>query len=212
MQGSNVDSGSSKRSHQLKVSKKLAVFTIIWNVVESVCAILFGLAANSVSLMAYGIDGSIEIASASVMLWRIGKEKEAGSEDGAAKHEEVACKLIGGLLLLLTLYICIDSGTTLLGMQEETRASWPGVILTALGLIVTPFIAHQKLKCSHKLDSGAQRADAVQAMTSCWLALAALIGLSLTALLNWTWADPVAALFFIPITLKEGIDAIRCKK
>ncbi|HEY9773549.1 MAG TPA: cation transporter [Planktothrix sp.] len=210
MRSSSATHDSPQRDELLKKSKKLAIITIIWNGLEAVCAIIFGLFANSVSLMAYGIDGCIELLSASVMLWRIRAEHKAG-KDGAAEHEKVACRIIGVLLLLLSLYICIDSGTTLLGIQDKAQPSWPGVILTGMGLIVTPFLTHGKLKCSHKLKSGAQHADAVQSLTSCWLSLTAMIGLLLAALLDWSWADPVAALLFIPITLREGIDAVRCK-
>ena len=203
--------GSSKRNVHLGQAKTLAILTIIWNTLEAACAIVLGLAANSVSLMAYGIDGCIETASAGVMLWRIGKEKSDTKKESPAKAETIACRIIGILLLLLCVYVCIDSGTTLLGMQDKAEASWPGVILTGLGLIVTPFLTHGKLKCSHKLKSGAQRADAVQSLTSCWLSFTAMLGLLATALFGWDWADPVAALLFIPIMVKEGIDAIRCK-
>ncbi len=37
-------------------------------------------------------------------------------------------------------------------------------------------------------------AEAFQSLTCAWMAGATLLGLTLNALLHWTWADPVAAL------------------
>lgn len=208
----SIDSETKPRDHRnghLKHAKRLAIFTIVWNVVEAACAIVFGVLANSVSLTSFGIDAAIETISAGVMYWRLNAEEKSGGPDATEHHERRASRILGALLLLLCVYICVDSGTTLAGMQPKEESSWPGVVLTVLGLIVTPFLAHAKLKCSKHLDSNAQRADAIQSATSCWLGFTTLFGLLANALLGWTWADPIAALLFIPLIMKEAITAIR---
>lgn len=198
-----------QRNGHLKRAKLLAVLTIIWNIIEAGFALFFGLAANSPSLTSYGIDAGIETCSAAVMFWRLRAEQKAGSRDGAEGQERFASKLLGVLLLLLCVYICVDSGTALAGIEDPPSVSWPGVIITAVGLVVTPFLAYFKWKSSDHLDSGAQRADTVQTLASCWLGFTAMLGLLANATLGWTWADPLAALLFIPIIVKEGIAAIR---
>ena len=51
--------------------KKLEYFTIVWNTLEGLVAVLAGVLAGSISLVAFGIDSFIEVASGTALLWRI---------------------------------------------------------------------------------------------------------------------------------------------
>jgi hypothetical protein len=46
----------------------LAWFTVIWNVLEAVVAIAEGAAASSSALIGFGLDSSIEVSSALIVL------------------------------------------------------------------------------------------------------------------------------------------------
>jgi divalent metal cation (Fe/Co/Zn/Cd) transporter len=206
-------SADTERPEQLARAKNLAVLTMVWNVLESGASIYFGIVANSVSLTGYGIDGAIETASAMVMMWRLKSEEDSSADGGSDGDgsDDKASKILAVLLLLLCIYITYDSVTTLIGVQDKADASLPGVAITFAGLIVTPFLAKAKLHASEKLDSCAQRTDAVQAIASCWLGITTLVGLGANALLGWSWADPVAGLLFIPFILKEAIVPFKSK-
>ena len=52
-------------------------------------------------------------------------------------------------------------------------------------------------------------ADAVQSAMCAYLALIALVGLAMNALLRITWFDPLAALVAVELLLKEGRDAFQ---
>jgi divalent metal cation (Fe/Co/Zn/Cd) transporter len=52
-------------------------------------------------------------------------------------------------------------------------------------------------------------ADSKQTELCTYLSAILLAGLLLNTLLDWSWADPVAALIMIPIIAKEGIEALR---
>ncbi|MBV9200369.1 MAG: cobalt transporter, partial [Alphaproteobacteria bacterium] len=54
--------------------------TVGWLVVEAAVAIGSGLAAGSLSLVAFGADSVIELASAGVLLWRLRVELLHGEE------------------------------------------------------------------------------------------------------------------------------------
>jgi len=51
--------------------KKLEYFTIVWNSLEGIAAVLAGIIAGSVSLVGFGIDSFIEVISGTALLWRI---------------------------------------------------------------------------------------------------------------------------------------------
>lgn len=52
-------------------ASRLAVFIVVWDVIEGAVAITAGLAANSIALVGFGIDSGIEVFAASVVLWEL---------------------------------------------------------------------------------------------------------------------------------------------
>ena len=57
---------------------RLELFSVAWMMVEAVVAIGAGIAAHSISLIAFGIDSLIELASAGVLIWRLSVEFKHG--------------------------------------------------------------------------------------------------------------------------------------
>ena len=55
-------------------ARRLAMFTLAWNLVEGVVAVTAAVAAGSRALIGFGLDSGIESISAAVLLWRLGAE------------------------------------------------------------------------------------------------------------------------------------------
>jgi divalent metal cation (Fe/Co/Zn/Cd) transporter len=123
--------------------------------------------------------------------------------------EHRAGRIAGTLLLALAAYIVVDAGRRLLGFGTEARESLVGIVLTAVSLIVMPFLGWVKLRTAGALQSGALRADAYETIACSWLSLTTLLGLLLNAGLGWWWADPLAALIIVPLVVKEGLEGLR---
>ena len=68
--------------------------------IEAVVAIGSGLAAHSLSLIAFGADSLIELASAGVLLWRLHVEMRRGAEF-PERVEHQASRIGGALLFVL---------------------------------------------------------------------------------------------------------------
>ena len=114
--------------------------------------------------------------------------------------------MAGTLLLLLAVYIVVDAGRRLLGFGAEAERSILGIALTAVSLVVMPFLGWAKLRTARRLGSGALRADAYETIACAWLSLTTLAGLVLNATLGWWWADPLAALCLVPLIVREGLE------
>jgi divalent metal cation (Fe/Co/Zn/Cd) transporter len=93
--------------------------------------------------------------------------------------------------------------------REAPDASYVGIALAALSLIVMPVLARAKRHVGRNLNSRAMEADSRQTDICAYLSAILLGGLALNALLGWWWADPVAAVAMVPIIAKEGIEALR---
>lgn len=176
----------------------LAWATIAWNVVEAVVAITAGSRAGSMALVGFGLDSTVEVASAVVILWQF-----AG---GDQQRERRALKLIGLSFFALAAYVSVQS---LLALVTASRpdASVVGITLAAASLLVMPLLAHAKRRTGRQLGSATVTADSQQTWLCTYLSAVLLVGLALNATLGWWWADPLAGLVIAALALREGREA-----
>lgn len=182
--------------------RALEYLTIGWNVLEAVVSIAAGLLAGSVALVGFGVDSVIESTSGAVLLWRL-REGERGEQ-----RERLALRLVGASFLLLAAYVSFDAARTLI-VREPPDASYLGIGIALLSLVVMPLLARAKRRVAAEINSRALKADSRQTDLCAYLSAILLGGLLLNALFGWWWADPVAALVMLPIIAREGIEALR---
>jgi divalent metal cation (Fe/Co/Zn/Cd) transporter len=182
----------------------LEYLTIGWSMFEAAVALGAGVLAGSTALLGFGIDSLIESLSGSVLLWRL-QHGEEGEQ-----REQIARKLVGISLLILAAYVAFEAVEALVE-QEPPAASYVGIGIAFLAMIVMPLLARAKRKVASSLESGAMQADSRQSDICGYLSAILLIGLGANAMFGWWWADPVAGLIMVPIIGQEGINALRGK-
>jgi hypothetical protein len=95
---------TSERAALIRQAFRLEWMTVAWMVVEGVVALGAGVAAGSLTLMAFGLDSAIELASAGVLIWRLNVELRHGQ--GFSERAERTASRIGAVLLFtLAAYI-----------------------------------------------------------------------------------------------------------
>jgi len=189
-------------SQHLREGRLLEYLTIGWNVVEGLVAIVAGALAGSAALVGFGIDSGIESISGGVLLWRL------QDSDCHAEREARALKLVGVSFLLLAAWVGYEAAGSLL-LREAPDASWLGIGVASLSLLVMPWLAWRKRRVARALESRALDSDSRQTSLCAYLSAILLGGLLLNATLGWWWADPVAGLAMVPIIGREGVEALR---
>lgn len=192
------------RATLVKRGRVLEYFTIVWNLLEGLVSVTVGLLAGSVALVGFGFDSFIESASGGALLWRLHLDRP----ERRAQAEKFALKLVGISFLLLAAYVAFDAVKALI-RREPPEATYLGIGIAALSLIVMPLLARAKRSIAKDIHSHALEADARQTDICTYLSAILLGGLLLNAVFGWWWADPVAGLIMIPIVVKEGIAALR---
>jgi len=187
--------------------RQLEYFTIAWNTLEGLVAVISGALAGSVSLVGFGIDSFIEVTSGSTLLWRMSVDAD---EQRRERNERRALKIVGVCFLALATYITYGSATDLWS-KKAPEQSIPGIILASVSLIVMPLLSRAKRRVGRALSSAAMHADAKQTEFCTYLSAILLAGLLLNALFGLWWADPVAALIIVPSIAKEGIEGLQGK-
>jgi divalent metal cation (Fe/Co/Zn/Cd) transporter len=195
------------RTDLVRRGRSLEYWTIGYNLLEAIVALLSGFLAGSIALVGFGIDSLIEVTSAGVLLWRLG-----GDHDGCRRErlEQQALRVVGVCFLALAAYVAWESASSLIARQAPEE-SLPGIVLAAASLIVMPLLARAKRRVAAGLGSAALTADAKQTDLCFYLSAILLGGLGLNVLFGWWWADPLAGLVMLPIIVKEGLDAVRGK-
>ena len=196
----NIESNKNKAAN-LRTGRNLEYLTIGWNSLEAVAAIVAGVVAGSIALVGFGVDSVIEVSSGAIILWRL----FAGDH-----REKLALKLVGISLLALAAYVGFDAVKSLI-FREQPEASYIGIGIAALSLVVMPVLARAKRNVANRLNSQAMMVDSKQTDICAYLSAILLGGLLLNAVFGWWWADPVAALVMLPIIAKEGIEAMQGK-
>jgi len=195
----------SNRLALVKRGRYLEYFTIGYNSLEGLIAVVAGLTAGSVALVGFGFDSLIEVTSGSVLLWRLHAD---GDEERRERIEAISLRIVGACFVVLAVYVTYDSVKSLI-RREAPEESLVGIVLAAVSLVIMPLLVCAKRRVARAINSGALMADSKQTELCTYLSAILLGGLLMNALLGWWWADPVAALVMVPIIVNEGIEALR---
>jgi len=185
----------------------LEYFTVAWNLLEALVALVSGTAVGSIALVGFGLDSLIEVSSGGILLWRLHSDHDERRRESAERR---ALQLVGTSFLALATYVAGDSVATLI-KHEAPERSLVGIALAITSLIAMPLLARGKRKVALAIGSPALQADSRQTDICAYLSAILLLGLLLNAAFGWWWADPAAGLIMAPLILYEGIQALRGK-
>src|SRR6266852_8175258 len=193
-----------ERTAVVRHGRRLEYFTIAWNTLEGLVAVVAGAIAGSISLVGFGIDSFMEVTSGGVLLWRMSVDADVRKRE---RREKLSLRIVGVCFLALAAFVGYESIYDLAG-RKAPEHSIPGIILACVSLVVMPLLSRAKKKVGNELGSAAMHADAKQTDFCVYLSAILLLGLVLNAALGWWWADPVSALIMVPLIAKEGVEAV----
>ena len=193
------------RVEMIRQAFRLEYITLAWMTIEAAVAIGSGVAAGSLTLTAFGIDSLIELASATVLVWRLTVELRHGRAF-AENAERTASRIGAALLFALAAYVVASAGWKF-WTQRGAEFSPSGLIISVLAIPTMYFLAQRKLQLADALGSRALRADAVESMTCSWLAFVVVGALVAQFLVGAWWVDALASLGIVWFVIREGREA-----
>src|SRR5512136_1244311 len=113
--------GSAERSAAADRGKRLEYFTIGWNTLEGLVAVVAGAMAGSISLVGFGVDSFIEVTSGAALLWRMSVDADHSRREAI---EKTTLRIVGVCFLALAGYLVYESLGDLL-RKEAPKHSIP---------------------------------------------------------------------------------------
>lgn len=175
--------------------------TIAYNTIEAIVAIAAGTIASSGALIGFGLDSTIEVLSAAAVAWQFTRRDPE-------RWEKPTLRVIALAFFALAAYVTISSAIART-IQADVEHSTVGIVITALSVVIMPFLSYAERRAGRELGSATAVADSKQTLICTYLSGAVLVGLVLNSWFGWWWADPIAGLVIAGFAIREGIEAWR---
>ena len=185
----------------------LAVFTIIYNLVEGAVSVWFGAADETLALFGFGVDSFIEVISA-IGVWHMLRRIRTNNGETRDEFEQRALRVTGTAFYLLSAGLVMTAAVNLY-QGHKPEATLPGVIISSLSISFMWYLIHGKTRVGTALNSAAILADAACSRACVWLSLvllAASLGYELTGVGS---LDALGALLIAWLTWREGRESFQ---
>jgi divalent metal cation (Fe/Co/Zn/Cd) transporter len=190
-----------ERRSLLASALRVSYFTIAWNGVVGVAALLVGVTTGSVALAAFALNALLDSTASVVLVWRFRRERT--DPVAAEQLERRAQTWVIAAMLVVALYVGVEAVRAVIdGSHPQPSAFAFGI--AAVSLVVLPVLGMMKLRLGRQLESPALRGDGILTAAAAALAAVTLLALAANSLLDWWWADPVAALVIATALASEA--------
>src|SRR5688572_21550539 len=141
-----------------KTAFALAIFTIVYNIIEGLVATYFGYEDETLTLFGFGADSFIETISAlgvAHMIIRIMRNPNSNRD----QFEITALKITGYSFYALCILLSIMAIMNVINNQQPQTTTW-GIIISLVSIAIMLVTIYWKIALGKKLNSAPLIADA----------------------------------------------------
>lgn len=184
------------------IALALAIFTIIYNLVEGIIATWFGYEDETLTLFGFGVDSFIEMISGigiAHMVLRIRKNPTANRDS----FERTALHITGTSFYILVAGLILSAGYILYTGQKPVTTFW-GVVISFLSIAVMLGLIYGKSKVGKQLNSDPIIADANCTKVCIYMSVILLVSSGLYELTHLPYIDAAGTLGLAWFSYNEG--------
>ncbi len=188
----------------------LAIITIVYNVIEGLVSVYFGMEDETLALLGFGVDSFVEVISGIGILhliWRM-KYAEVNQRD---KFERQALRITGLAFYLLVAGLLVGSTLNIFN-DVKPDTTMVGIIISSLSILTMYVLMKYKLKVGKALNSDAIIADANCTKTCFYLSFILLASSLLFEFTGIAYVDIAGSLGVAWFAFKEGKEAFEKSK
>lgn len=180
----------------------LAIFTILYNLLEGLVSVFFGFSDEALSLFGFGVDSFIEVISGLgilIMVMRISRNPETGR----SSSEQTALRITGTSFWVLAAGLAITAIYNLI-TRHRPETTLPGVIISLLSILVMWILVSAKRRVGRALDSAPILADANCTLVCIYMSVVLLAASLIYQFAGFGFVDSLGALGLINFSVSEG--------
>lgn len=180
----------------------LAVFTIVYNVLEGLISTWFGVADESLALFGFGADSFIEVVSGlgiAHMVLRIRKNPDSPRDS----FERTALRITGFAFYALVITL-VATGLYNIWTGHRPVTTVVGIVISAISIAVMWALVSWKRRVGRKLDSEPILADANCTLVCVYMSIILLLSSGIFELTGFRYVDSLGSLALAYFAFREG--------
>lgn len=184
----------------------LAVFTVVFNLIEGSVSVFFGIQDETISLLGFGMDSFVETISAvgiAHMVFRIRKEGVKSRD----KFERQALLITGWGFFALSLFLVVSAAVNIFH-GKEPESTTAGVIIALISIALMGLLIYAKNIVGRRLNSPPILADARCNLVCMYMSGVLLVASATYALFSIPYIDALGALGLAWFSWSEGKEAL----
>ncbi|MEP7059882.1 MAG: cation transporter [Actinomycetota bacterium] len=193
-----------ERYRDLRHAVAASRLSIGWSVLAGTAAVAVGLRAGALSLLAYGLDATVDAAASAMILRDLHGELRGGHPPTHRRAE----RTVGFALVLIGAAVSAQAVRELVA-GKGPNSTTIGIVIAVASMLILPPLSAYKIKLGGRLRSPALKGDGFLTGAGGALAAVTLIGMVLDRTLGLWWADPVAAVLISILLVIAGIVTLR---
>jgi divalent metal cation (Fe/Co/Zn/Cd) transporter len=203
LNGHKLTNSSVMRLYTL--ANRLAIITIIYNIIEGLVSVWFGASDETLSLFGFGVDSFVEVISG-IGIWHMVRRIQANGAETSDNFEKQALQITGTAFYILTFGLIISAGISFYEQHNPSSTFW-GIIVSLVSISFMWLLIHYKTKVGKGLNSSAILADAACSKVCLYLSLVLLIASAGYELTGLRIFDSAGALLIAFFSYREGKEA-----
>jgi divalent metal cation (Fe/Co/Zn/Cd) transporter len=136
----------------------LALITIIYNIIEGIISVYFGLDDETIALFGFGLDSFVEVISG-IGIWHMINRLRRNNGKNSDRFEKRALRITGIAFYILTAGLVVTSLLNIYQGHKPETTFW-GIIVSSVSILTMWILIHYKIKIGKQLNSQAIIADA----------------------------------------------------
>lgn len=199
----NLQLSATDRQKYWNYAYWLAVFTVVYNVIEGLLATWLGFEDEALTLFGFGVDSFIETISGIGILHMVWRVRQQPDNDNLAPFEITALKITGIAFYILVVGLLLSAVYSLYsGHQPQNTLS--GVIISCISISVMWAMILGKEKVGYALNSKPILADARCSRVCIYMSFILLASSALYQLFAVPYIDVIGTLGLAYFSFKEG--------
>jgi divalent metal cation (Fe/Co/Zn/Cd) transporter len=180
----------------------LSIFTIVYNLLEGLLSLVYGISEETLTLTGFGLDSFIEaISGVGIMLMVIRLKQSPDTSRSLA--EQTALRITGTAFYLLTAGLIAGIFINIY-QRHVPDNTIPGTIISLVSIVVMIWLSAKKIALGKRLNSAPVIADGRCTQVCIWMSVILLLSSLIYELTGFIWADTLGSAGLAWYSFKEG--------